>query len=174
MATGVIHFGVDDCSRVLVLQNAGYRVNHCCFIPELKAALHAPLRPSVTLFSESGGETRSEAASLIRSCTIHTPIIFFSNAYEPCDEESRPDLIVPPFTTPERWLRWIASVIEQSRALQAASASLREKSASLRQNASAVGERSVLERMRAQQTRVDMEDFMRCVTPVLGRSGLPN
>ena len=174
MATGVIHFGVDDCSRVLVLRNAGYSVGQCCFVPELKAALEGPLRPSATLFSEYGGITRSEAVSLIRNCAVRTPIIYFSNLYELCDEQSVPDLLVPPFTAPERWLRWVASVIEQNRAMQATSMSLRGKTAMLRREAIAVRGRGISERMRSAQTIADMEDFMRCVAPVSGKTGLPN
>lgn len=157
MATGVIHFGVDDCSRVLVLQNAGYSVSQCCFISELKTALEGSLRPSATLFSEASGFNRIEAVSLIRNCALHTPIIYFSNLSGLCDEQSGPDLLVPPFTAPERWLRWVASVIDQSRAVRAASISLREKTA-----------------MRSAQSSADMEDFMRCVPPAWGKSGLPN
>lgn len=170
----MIHFGADDCSRVLVLQNSGYSVHQCSIIPELKSALDAPFRPAAALFSDSSRLTRFEAVSLVRDRAFPPPIIFFSHSFDSEDEQSWPDLLVPPFTSPERWLRWVASVIEQSRALRADSVALRERSALLRREAFAAGRRSILERVRSAQTIADMEDFMNCVTLRPRRSGLLN
>lgn len=151
MDASVIHFGADTCSRVLVLQNAGYAVHQCSLISELSMLLCSPsLQPGAVLIGASCADTLADASALAHFQSIPPPVIYFPEAFSHACE-SRADLVIPPFTSPEKWLRWMAVLIDQSRAVRTVSVSLRERSAALRRELAAVGERNLVERRHSVQ-----------------------
>lgn len=161
MATSVIHFGDDLCSRILVLQSAGYRVHECERIPDLESALREPSYPAAVLMGLLGQDALASAIRLVRSRPSPPPLVLFS-AHGFDHKSFAIDLLVPPFTAPGRWLRWIGALIEQSRTLRTESALLRGRSALLREEAAAAGERITNERRRAAQLLDEMNDFAEC------------
>jgi hypothetical protein len=101
---------------------------------------------------------RVEAATLARSLSV-APLILFEDAL--CDDESNFDLVIPPLTFPDVWLREVAATIERSRMLGLKSAAIREQSRWLVKQSEAVREKSLLEREKSVRQRQIAEKVIR-------------
>jgi hypothetical protein len=115
MAHKVIHFGSDECHRSMVLRSAGYAVEDCTSLLQLRACL-APGAMADALVVSDTQDLRREAIDLARSRSS-LPIVVFCGtnlAYE----ESGIDLIVHCLTRPEVWLEQVDAVIARSRAIR--------------------------------------------------------
>src|SRR5580704_7582 len=136
MAARVIHFGQDDCHRLMVLRSAGYSVDDCGSLMQLSGRLATGASADALLMSDAGGVEPDEAIALARTRSSMPVILFRSTnlAYE----ESGVDLIVPCLTPPEIWLNEVEALIEKSRILRAKSESPREESAQLRNESAGV------------------------------------
>jgi hypothetical protein len=162
MADRIVHFGTDACHRLLVLQDAGYAVNDCHSILELRSALEERHQTAAIVMTGSPGTVGRTAGRtavrLARSCS-HAPLILFRDGNDEGDK-SEFDLVIPALTPPSEWLEAIATVIERCRALCADSKSLREPSALFLQHSRAVRQNSRDERERAVGDRLRMKDQM--------------
>jgi len=155
MAARVLHFGTNDCNRVLVLRDFGYLVDDCPSINDVRSTLLQGICPEALLFSEGYPAARREAVTLARSSCANAPLILFENLN--CDDETNFDLVIPPLTAPELWLQAIAATIERSRMLHANSTAIRERSAWLVEQSSALRQKSITERERAVRQRQTAE-----------------
>lgn len=151
MAASVLYFGPDEWNRVQVLESAGYAVHQCLKISELESALKEP--PSVVLINSFGHHfSFAPAVDLVHTQATLTPVIVFPSPGESRFEKSV-DLVVPPLTPPEEWLRDMAALLERSRVVQKASQPLIQEAAQLCDEAAAVREKSVRERERSKLAR---------------------
>lgn len=152
MAATVVHFGTNDCNRVLVLRSAGYLVDDCPSINEFRSVLERDTRPDALLFSEKRPAERVDAVVLARSRFSQTPLILFEDLNGSEDEQNF-DLVIHPLTAPAVWLQEVAATIERTRALQADSIVIREQSALLVQQSEILRQKSVTERERSARQR---------------------
>jgi hypothetical protein len=131
MAARVIHFGPDDCHRLMVLRSAGYTVESCLSLGQFRAFLLAAVETDAVLLSDGDGDgvAPDQAAALIRDC-CSAPVVLFrstNRAYE----EAAFDLVVQSLTPPEAWLREVDALIAKHYVLGGRLAALSPKSAQL-------------------------------------------
>jgi hypothetical protein len=119
MAARVIHFGVDKCHRLNVLKRAGYAVDACSSLVQLRHALQSEIDADVVMMSDDDGSVPSEAIALTHAESL-IPVIFFPST-DRSEETAGFDLVVPTFTPPEDWLLDLAILIVRSRAIRARS-----------------------------------------------------
>jgi hypothetical protein len=158
MADRIVHFGSDACHRLLVLQDAGYAINDCRSIPELRSALEKKRQTAAVVMTGSRGTTGRTAIRLTRSCS-RAPLILFPDGNNDGDK-SEFDLVIPALTPPQEWLEAIASLIKRSRALCADSKSLREQSALLQQQSRIVRQDTCDERERVIREYLKNKDLL--------------
>ena len=117
MVARVIHFGLDDCHRLMVLRSAGYTVLDCGSLVQLQVILETADDPEAVLLSDGDGISPREAFAVARTHSSNPVILFRSTnlAYE----EFEFDLVVPCLTPPEVWLSDVDAMIEKRRALLA-------------------------------------------------------
>jgi hypothetical protein len=108
MAARVIHFGPDDCHRLMVLQSAGYAVEDCLSLGQLRASLAGDEADAV-LLSDGDGVAPEEAVALARGCSS-APVVLFCSTNQ-VYEDAAFDLVVHSLTRPEIWLREVDALI---------------------------------------------------------------
>lgn len=115
MPSRMIHFGPDDCHRLMVLRSAGYTVQDCHSLAQLRVTLEADDAPDAVLLSDGDGFSPREAVAVAR---IHSsnPVILFRNTNQ-AYEDSGFDLVIPCLTPPEVWLTDVDALIEKRRAV---------------------------------------------------------
>jgi hypothetical protein len=114
MPTRVIHFGPDDCHRRMVLQTAGYSVDECHSLSELRARLLSGAALDAVLMSDVEGLAPEDAATLARMhCCV--PVVLFRGT-NLSYEDSEFDLVIHALTPPDVWLNEVDALIEKSRA----------------------------------------------------------
>lgn len=149
MAARVIHVGADSCHRLPVLESAGYEVDTCISVPELREALTSPRQIDAVLISEGTEGAHPEAVQVARShCSA--PIVLFRET-QLNFAESPFDLVVPILISPQVWLEDIAALIARCRALRADTQALCQKSAELRRQTEAVRASFNRERLRSRR-----------------------
>ena len=113
MPARVVHFGPDDCHRLTVLRSAGYTVEDCRSLLQLRVTLETGDVPDAVLMSDDG-VSPEEAVAIARTHSSNPVILFRSTNmdYEDCGF----DLVVPCLTSPEIWLNDVDAVIEKRRA----------------------------------------------------------
>lgn len=113
MPARVVHFGPDDCHRLMVLRSAGYTVEDCRSLLQLRDALADGASPDAVLMSDGDGVSPQEAVGIARAHSSNPVILFRSTnmTYEDC----RFDLVVPCLTPPEVWLNDVDALIEKRR-----------------------------------------------------------
>lgn len=133
----------------MVLRSAGYSVDDCGSLMQLRTWLATGIAADALLMSDTGGVPPDEAIALAKTRTTMPVILFRSTnlAYE----ESGVDLIVPCLTPPEIWLTEVAELIQKSRILRAQSASLASQAAQLCRESQDARERSRSERVRSKR-----------------------
>jgi len=155
----IVHFGADSCSRLLVLEHAGYDIDYCPSIVKLGLALTTGHEVDAIVITEDPKAPRREAVALVHSrCTA--PLIFFQTTGSSSDEPDF-DLVIPVLTPTREWLEKIAATIEQSRSITADSKSVSEQSAAVRQKAVAARLKSVFERERLVRQRSKIDELTR-------------
>ena len=113
MFARVIHFGPDDCHRVMVLRSAGYSVEDCLSLSQLRATLETGQPPDAVLMSDGDGVAPSDAIAIARHHSSHLVVLFRNSNLE--YEDSGFDLVVPCLTPPEVWLNEVDALIKQRR-----------------------------------------------------------
>lgn len=114
MLARLIHFGPDDCHRLMVLRSAGYAVEECQSLLQLGRSLTAGVPADAMLFSDGDGVSPEEALAVAKGFGSLPSILFRSTtqAYE----ESGFDLVVPSLTPPDVWLNEVDTLIGRTRA----------------------------------------------------------
>jgi hypothetical protein len=115
MAARVIHFGRDDCHRLTVLRSAGYSVDDCDSLVQLRASLLDFGEADAVLLSDGDGLAAEDAGSVARTCS-KAPVVLFS-ATNRNYQDSAFDLVVHSLTPPEVWLGEVDALIAKSRLL---------------------------------------------------------
>ncbi len=152
LAARVIHFGADDCHRLMVLRTAGYSVDDCPSLVQLRESLAKDAATDALLMSDAEGVLPNEAIALART-KLSVPVILFRSttlAYQ----ETGVDLIVHPLTPPEIWLPEVEALIERSRVIRARAETLAGQAAQLRRESAAAREWSRAERARSRREYV--------------------
>jgi hypothetical protein len=150
MATTIIHFGHDLCSRIPVFQSAGFRVDVCVSVDLLVAALEHQ-QPDAVAVSEQPGIKINNVVTATRSC-CSSPVILFE-CREGQQYEANFDLVVPVLTPPWEWLNEITSLIARSKILQREAQELRAQTSALRSESGAARQRSAAQQERARELR---------------------
>ena len=114
MIARVIHFGPDDCHRLMVLRSAGYDVEVCQSVTKLQTRLELEAAPDAVILSDAYGTSPYEAMVVARTHSSNPVILLCSTnlAYQ----DSGFDLVVPCLTPPEVWLNDVDTLIERRRA----------------------------------------------------------
>ncbi|HUH63021.1 MAG TPA: hypothetical protein VLZ50_08500 [Terracidiphilus sp.] len=154
MAAFLLHFGVDDCLRLPVLRNAGYRVEECPSIRRLKSALLQFPEPDAVAIAENDSIEKVEADKAISLVRAHgpAPLILFQDR-KSFLESSEFNLVVPFRTHPRLWLSGLAGLIERGRMIQQRSKRLREEVAAAMEVSRRERERSAF--LRDPSRRID-------------------
>ncbi|KAA6460994.1 hypothetical protein DYQ86_12025 [Acidobacteria bacterium AB60] len=116
MDAHVVHIGQDHCHRAEVLRNAGYRVEECATLPQL-AGWERAGTPEAIFLTESEGLSAQEAVSAARARWA-APLILFQSTMQEANGMGF-DLVIPPLTSPRKWLRQVRAVVEWSRGARA-------------------------------------------------------
>ena len=113
MIAKVIHFGTDDCHRLMVLRSAGYAIENCGSLAQLRARLADGAPADALLMTDGEGISLYDAVAVARAHSSLPVVLFRSTnlAYE----ESGFDLVVQCLTPPEVWLSDVDALIERSR-----------------------------------------------------------
>ena len=111
IAAKLLHFGTDDCNRLLVLRSVGYSVELCPTVEEFHPALQK--RPDADAVLVRAASER-ESRQVVRLAREHSnaPLVLFNTYYDYADEDQF-ELVISPLTPPEEWLRQIAGLIKQ-------------------------------------------------------------
>lgn len=157
MADRILHFGSDDCNRVIVLRRAGYSVDACLTLPHLHSAFNGDGEFAAVVMSEAHELVRRDALTLVRSRSSAPVILFEHTNY--CPDEAAFDLVIRNLTPVREWLDSIAATIEFSRALCAQSKVIRERSSALLQEVAATREESNEIRQRSARIRAESREI---------------
>lgn len=117
MIAKAIHFGVDDCYRVLVLQRAGYDVKQSPSLDALIIALQNERHLAAVFISEGDRGSTERAAELVRRFSAARVILFRSS--QRSIDEGKFDRVYATLTPPENWLLATAESIRMTRVGQA-------------------------------------------------------
>jgi hypothetical protein len=109
MAAKILYFGRDTCYRLPVLVRAGYAVESCTSLEELRAAFLSGPAPHAILVADENPRSAELAVAWLRS-RPSPPLVLFCDAYR-FHPEPVFDLVIPALTSPALWLSDIAEVI---------------------------------------------------------------
>jgi len=151
MAAHVLHIGMDDCHRVAVLRSVGYYVDECASLAQLAATLQIRRDPQALFLTDCEGIRPDEVVTLARQLTA-APVIFFPSSNYGASEDVF-DLVIPPLTAPEKWLKDVNALLEWSRDVRADSLLLTDQARTLRKESSLVRRSSEKERERSMRER---------------------
>jgi hypothetical protein len=155
MATTIVHFGVDECVRLLVLSGAGYSVDACgTSIAKFHERLLQGHTDAIAVSSE--GLTLEESVASTARSLSKASLILFEGPHSHL-ERSQFDLVISPGTGPNEWLAMISELLERSRAIQKYSQALHAEAGALRQECARTREESALQRDRAKRLRVKID-----------------
>jgi len=151
MAARVVHYGVDECHRLTVLRSAGYAVDNCSSLPQLREALSTEGKPQAVFVTEDDRDSPRPVISIAKSCSS-APLVLFRRSNAIFDEENF-DLVIDSLTPPTQWLNEVQELIVNGQTLRARSRELVRESAHLRVESAAAREKSRTERQRSRKER---------------------
>jgi hypothetical protein len=145
---------MDDCHRVAVLRSVGYRVEECSSLLQLATALDRTNGADAVFLTESDSIPPEKAVSLARERSA-APVILFRRTTKG-ESEQEFDLVIPPLTSPEKWLREVSSLLEwsrmvrdQARVMADQARTPRKQTTALRMDSENERDRSVRQRLRS-------------------------
>ena len=109
MPLKILTFGYDACHRWAVMRFAGYRVDECESIRDLRQKLMASTDVDAVIMVEDIVSIPSEAIIAAKSY-FHGPLVLFESRCA-AENEHVFDLRVPNLTQPSEWLQRIQAVI---------------------------------------------------------------
>ena len=134
MTATIVHFGQDNCFRLLVLRGAGYIVEACDSLDRLATLLTTGVE--AVLLEDEAEFPIVEALALTRVRSQVPVILFLNDPDAPVPEGF--DLVIPTLTAPHAWLNQIAHLLDRNRPQRDAGttrrppASVTEKPAAIR------------------------------------------
>jgi hypothetical protein len=135
----------------MVLRSAGYAVDGCASLAQLRASLLTGEQADAVLLSDGEGVEPDDAVALARNC-CSAPVVLFSGTNR-AYEGAAFDLVVHSLTPPEVWLHEVDAVIAKGRVLGGHLAALSRKSAQLVEESALAVNQSLSERMRSIRKR---------------------
>jgi hypothetical protein len=132
MAARIVHFGVDMCHRLGVLRRAGYQIEECGNLTQVRTALQSEIDVDAVIVNDCNGRVPLKALSIARDCTA-APIVLFPNSARMYPTETI-DLVVPSLTPPDEWLLDLTVLIARSKAIRGHSIPLRPQRHSSNEN----------------------------------------
>ncbi len=114
-ATRIVHFGKEDLYRVMVLRQAGYKVQTCSSVAELMHAFESGTLVALICISEGTEPPPSEALMIAKTNCLAPVILFRSTSRTYSD--FRFDLEIEPLTPPDRWLSEIERILAATKQL---------------------------------------------------------
>jgi hypothetical protein len=132
MAARVLHFGTDVCNRCSCSTASAIQWTCAPLWKNFHSVLQKGTGADAVLVTAGRVRGRHQVVTLTRERS-HAALVLFSTCYDYADE-GKFDLVIPPLTRPEEWLRQIADVIAKSVALKAAAAVIQDQSAQLRED----------------------------------------
>ena len=100
IAARVLHFGTDDCNRLLVLRSVGYSVDLCPTVEEFHSLMQKRTGADAILVAGVPVRERRQVVTLTRERS-HAPLVLFNTSYDYADE-GKFDLVIPPSHAPGR------------------------------------------------------------------------
>ena len=152
MAARVIHFGPDDCHRMMVLRSAGYAVDHCNSLIQLRSSLVSGGAAEAVMVSDGEGIAPETAIAIAKSHSSAPLVLFRSTNLS--YQDSGFDLVVNSLTPPEVWLNDVHSLITRTLALRTESEAMITEARQLRRESAPRVIRSRAERERSKRERV--------------------
>ena len=157
MANYILHIGIDDCHRAAVLRSAGYDVEECASLQQLVTALDEMPGADAVILSESENIVPELVSRLVRGRSA-APAIFFCRSNCRVSTEDF-DLVIPPLTPPETWLKQASSLLERLRMVRAQAKSLTDQAGSPGLN------KNVVRRPPIRERELSVRDRMRSSSP---------
>lgn len=117
MIAKIVHFGIDCRYRLRDLRDAGYAVESCYTVPELRLVLYVNRHIDAIIIDGSERQAPKTAVDLARSHCPGSLVLF--QGWTAQEGESEFDLVIPPLTPVPKWLDDIENLIRRSRAAQA-------------------------------------------------------
>ena len=95
IAARMLHFGTDDCNRLLVLRSVGYSVDLCSTVEEFHSVLQK--RTGADAILVTGGRPVRECRKVIMLTRERSqaPLVLFNTSYDYADEGEF-DLVISP------------------------------------------------------------------------------
>jgi hypothetical protein len=135
----------------MVLRSAGYAVDNCNSLIQLRSSLVTGGGADAVLVSDGDGIAPETAIAVAKShCSA--PVVLFRST-NLSYQDSGFDLVVHSLTPPEVWLNEVDALIARTLALRAESQALVSESRQLRRESAARGIRSRAERERSKRER---------------------
>lgn len=113
MIAKIVHFGIDSRYRLRDLRDAGYVVESCYDLSELRLVLFVNRHLDAIVFDASEREAPRSAIELARSQCPGALVLF--QGWKAQADESEFDLIIPPLTPVSAWLDDLDSLIRRTR-----------------------------------------------------------
>ena len=130
MSTRIVHYGLDECSRIPTLVSAGYLVEDCgSVLPRFSESILNPDLGAIAV-SESAIVAFDYVVELARTSS-KAPLVLFQDSRARQLDPANFDLLVRAESHPEQWLANIGALIERSRTLREISRNLRSSVQSL-------------------------------------------
>jgi hypothetical protein len=116
MAARVIHFGRDDCYRVLVLRYLGYEVWESESLDALRTQLECDDAVDAVIISEELPHAIEQAAVIVRQHSV-APLILFCRSEDMLNKGPF-DRVYSSFVPPALWVSETVVLIERGRAFR--------------------------------------------------------
>ena len=113
MISKIVHFGIDCRYRLRDLRGAGYAVESCYTVSDLRLVLYVNRTLDAIIIDTSERQAPQTAIDLARSHCPGSVILF--QGWTAHEEDSEFDLIIPPLTPVPKWLDDIANLISLNR-----------------------------------------------------------
>jgi len=126
MASHILYIGTDDCHVALVLQSAGYDVEEYASLPQLATGLDELSGAGAVILSETENIVPEMVVRLVRGRSSAPAILFRRSSRRVVNAESF-DLVIPPLTPPEKWLKQVNNLLERLRLARAQGKSLTDQ-----------------------------------------------
>jgi hypothetical protein len=108
----MIYFGPDDRFRIPILKHAGYSVDQCNSVCQLRAALSANPQTEAVAIAED--EIIDPRAAMFLTRTTSAALILFQSI-DHCYGVSEFDFVVPILPSADQWLSGITVLVERRR-----------------------------------------------------------
>jgi hypothetical protein len=129
----IVHYGVDPCVRIPILQHFGFGVTECGSLPDFTQLVRS-VPVDAVLFPEPPTHrlvnTIHEISTAPLICFASDLTLDWDHSLDLLDHDL--DLVIAPMTRPCEWILSFQEILERSRVIRAESAALRAQSAAVR------------------------------------------